>query len=106
MKKKNGQGPETSPALVFQREMIALRRDLRVTLRAYRARLESELAEVAAFAPKAGELSRERIHRLRDLTILLRNRKVRPEKGRRKDLRKLDTIIQDLRAATHPPASR
>ena len=44
----------------------------------------------------ADELSRERLHQVRDLTIMLRNRKVKPEKGRRKDLRKIDSLITDL----------
>ena len=42
------------------------------------------------------ELSRERLHQLRDLTILVRKRKLKPEKGRRKDLRKIDSLIEDL----------
>ena len=36
------------------------------------------------------------LHQLRDLTILVRKRKLKPEKGRRKDLRKIDSIIEDL----------
>lgn len=74
-------------------------------MRAYAARLEIDLAEttaaVAASRP-VENLSRERLHEIRDLMILVGNRKVKPEKGRRKDLRKLDTIIGDLHSATHP----
>jgi len=36
------------------------------------------------------------LHEIRDLTIVVRNRKLRPEKGRRKDLRKIDSLIVDL----------
>lgn len=95
----------TSPARVLERELAALRRDLRATVRAYAARLEIDLAETTAVVmsePAAETLSRERLHQIRDLTILVRNRKVKPEKGRRKDLRKLDGIITDLHSATHP----
>jgi len=36
------------------------------------------------------------LHQIRDLTIVVRNRKLTPEKGRRKDLRKIDSLIVDL----------
>ncbi len=35
-------------------------------------------------------------HQLRDLTVMVRKRKLKPEKGRRKDLRKLNALITDL----------
>ena len=90
---------ETSPVKHLESELQLLRRDLRATVRAYAARLEIGLAESVAtlnsYKP-ADELSRERLHQVRDLTIMLRNRKVKPEKGRRKDLRKIDSLITDL----------
>jgi len=36
------------------------------------------------------------LHQIRDVTIIVRNRKLKPEKGRRKDVRKLDSLIRDL----------
>ena len=72
---------------------------MRATVRAYAARLEIGLAESRAAlesSKPAEELSRERLHQLRDLTILVRKRKLKPEKGRRKDLRKIDSLIEDL----------
>ena len=90
-------------------ELATLRRDLRATVRAYAARLEIDLAEstaaVASTKP-AETLSRERLHEIRDLTIMVRKRKLKPEKGRRKDLRKIDSLIRDLHSVTHPAASR
>jgi hypothetical protein len=90
---------ETSPVKMLESELQFLRRDLRATVRAYAARLEIGLSESAAalnsYKP-AEELSRERLHQVRDLTIMLRNRKVKPAKGRRKDLRKIDSLITDL----------
>ena len=90
-------------------EVAALRRDLRATVRAYAARLEIDLAESTASiaSTKVAEtLSRERLHEIRDLTIMVRKRKLKPEKGRRKDLRKIDSIIRDLHSITHPDSSR
>jgi hypothetical protein len=89
----------TSPARMLETELEKLRQDLRATVRAYAARLEIGLAESRAAleaSKPAEELSRERLHQLRDLTILVRKRKLKPEKGRRKDLRKIDSLIEDL----------
>jgi hypothetical protein len=105
LKERSAEG--TSPSRHLTTELEALRRDLRVTLRAYAAGLEVHLAETAAAiaaTPNPEELSREQQHEIRDLTILVRNRKLRPEKGRRKDLRKIDELIEELHSATHPLA--
>jgi hypothetical protein len=90
-------------------ELVSLRRDLRRTVRAYTARLELDLAESAAavaLSKRVESLPRERLHDIRDLTIMMRKRKLKPEKGRRKDLRKIDSLIHDLRSIIHPDACR
>jgi hypothetical protein len=101
--------PDTSPLKVLQTELEKLRRDLRATVRAYAARLEIDLAEsraaLGALHP-VEELSRERLHELRDLMIHVRKRKLKPEKGRRKDLRKIDSLIEDLRILMPTKAQR
>jgi hypothetical protein len=84
---------------MLQSELRILRRELRATLRAYSARLEISLAQTVALVAETkpvDELSREQVHKIRDLSSLLRNRKLKPEKGRRKDLRKLDELIEEL----------
>ena len=86
-------------------ELDAVRRELRRTIRAYAVRLELDLAEsiVAVTRYKGAEdLSRERLHDIRDLTIMMRKRKLKPEKGRRKDVRKLDLLIRDLHSIARP----
>jgi hypothetical protein len=100
---------EISPVTMLTDELIALRRDLRKTVRAYTARLELDLAESAAavaLSKRADSLSRERLHDIRDLTIMMRKRKLKPEKGRRKDLRKIDSLIRDLHSIVHPDGDR
>jgi hypothetical protein len=92
----------SGPVTMLQAELQALRRELRATLRAYAARLEFSLAETSAIiasTKSADELSRDELHKIRDLRSLISDRKVKPEKGRRKDLRKLDTLIEDLKNA-------
>jgi hypothetical protein len=97
-KRARAQSKETSPARLLGSELETLRRDLRTTVRAYAARLELGLAEsrAALESNNCAEPSRERLHQLRDLTILVRKRRLKPEKGRRKDLRKIDSLIEDL----------
>ncbi len=97
-RKRNG-SMNTSPVKLLESELLQLRGELRKTLRAYSARLEIQLAQsvaaVRASAP-VDNLPKERLHQLRDMTTLVRKRKVKPEKGRRKDLRKIDALITDL----------
>jgi hypothetical protein len=102
MKKKES---KSGPPKMLAAELGALRRELRKTVRAYSARLEIALAQSANKIASYGDtdkLSRDRLHEIRDLTIMLRKRKLKPDKGRRKDLRKIDMLITDLHATTHP----
>jgi hypothetical protein len=99
-KKRRWKDPTgASPVKLLQTELHLLRRELHITARAYTARLEAELLASAAalgcYEP-IDKLSRERLHRVRDLTIMVRKRRLKPEKGRRKDLRKIDMVITDL----------
>ena len=107
--KRRHKRSEISPVSMLEEELAALRRDLRATIRAYVARLEIDLAEstVAVGSVKNAEtLSRERLHDIRELMILVRNRKLKPQNGRRKDVRKIDSLIRDVHSITHPNASR
>ena len=84
---------------MLESELRALRRDLRTVARAYIARLENDLLVCLAALRSYGpieEVPRQMLHEVRDLTIIVRNRKLKPEKGRRKDLRKIDSLIVDL----------
>jgi len=98
-KAKQRKAADASPVTMLESELLLLRRDLRQTVKAYALGLENELRTsletVGALGP-AEDLSREHLHSLRDATILLRKRKLKPEKGRRKDLRKIDSLIEDL----------
>lgn len=84
---------------MLESELHALHRDLRATVKAYITRLENDLLVCLAALRSYGPIEkvpREILHQIRDLTIIVRNRKLKPEKGRRKDLRKIDSLIVDL----------
>jgi hypothetical protein len=90
---------ESSPVTMLESELHALHRDLRTTAKAYIARLENDLLVCLAALRSYGPIEKvpgEMLHQIRDLTIIVRNRKLKPEKGRRKDLRKIDSLIVDL----------
>jgi hypothetical protein len=90
---------ESTPVTMLESELHALHCDLRTTAKAYIARLENDLlvclSALRSYGP-IGNVSREILHQIRDLTIIVRNRKLKPQKGRRKDLRKIDSLIADL----------
>jgi hypothetical protein len=102
VKRKQARRPrprESSPVTMLESELQALHRDLRTTAKAYINRLENDLLVCLAALRSYGPIehvSREILHQVRDLTIIVRNRKLKPEKGRRKDLRKIDSLIVDL----------
>ena len=104
-KQRHKKPREVSPVTMLTEELDAVRRELRRTIRAYAVRLELDLAESIAAVTRykrAEDLSRERLHDIRDLTIMMRKRKLKPEKGRRKDVRKLDLLIHDLHSIAQP----
>ena len=84
---------------MLEAELHGLHRDLRTIAKAYITRLENDLLVCLAALRSYGpieQVSREMLQEIRDLTIVVRNRKLKPEKGRRKDLRKIDSLIVDL----------
>ncbi|HEU0208262.1 MAG TPA: hypothetical protein VFQ78_04710 [Candidatus Udaeobacter sp.] len=90
---------ESSPLTMLESELRTLHHDLRTVAKAYVSRLENDLLVCIAALRSYGPIERvpkELLHEIRDLTIVVRNRKLKPEKGRRKDLRKIDSLIVDL----------
>lgn len=98
--KKQKESADASPAKSLLSDLAELRTLLRATGRAYLQRLEGDIDELAVWArmrasekkmPKAG------IRNLGDMVTLVRKLDVKPIKGRRKDLKKIDATIGDLR---------
>ncbi len=89
-----------SPAKSLGTDLRKLRQLLRGTGRAYLHRLEAELEEVARWAgaaEAAPTLPKSAIRDLGDMVTLIRKLDLKPAKGRRKDLKKLDATIGELR---------
>lgn len=91
---------DASPAKSLGEDLKKLRQLLRTTGRTYLRRLENELDDVAIWAKaqtRAPQLSRSAIRDLGDMVTLIRKLEIKPAKGRRKDLKKLDETIGELR---------
>ncbi len=116
---------QASPYKSTAEELAALRKVFRLACRCYMERVEMEIIRVheqvvtagmaaasvgetrklssppsarvkAAAATSAGDAHSE-IHDLRDMLTLLRTLDVKPETGRRKDLKKIESLVEDLR---------
>lgn len=90
---------ETSPARSVVVELDALRDEFRSTLQAYASRLEEDLGLIKQAVTGEGakkKVSAARLRDLRDMLTLLRKFSVKSEKGRRKDLKKIDALVGDL----------
>jgi hypothetical protein len=94
----NSDESEASPSKAVIAELENLRIELRQAVDGYTARLDSEIERVRGTVQAGGarNLSSARIRDLRDMLTLLRHRQIRGGKGRRKDLKKFESIVSDL----------
>jgi hypothetical protein len=90
---------DVSPAKSFAEEVEILRKSFRACLDVYASRVEAELGhikEVTLAKTQSAHLSQNTIRDLRDMITLCRTLDIKPEKGRRKDLKKIDTLVDEL----------
>lgn len=103
MKKKKQVSPDTLPLKLVSEELAGLRRVFRETMRHYAQRVDGEilkLLEVVEEAEQVDQVSATRFRDARDMITILRHAKVKSEKGRRRDLKKLESVVEDLQALT------
>jgi hypothetical protein len=90
---------ETSPMKVVSEELDTLRLVFREALDHYSTRLEGQIDEVKAAVAKVAEKEKvpaSKLRDIRDMLTLLRHMDSKVAKGRRKDLKKIDSIVGDL----------
>ncbi len=98
--RKRKSSPDASPAKSVAKELDSLRKTLRLVSKAYLERIEAELLEVREAVgelSKTEEVPSSKIRDLRDMLMLMHKVQIKADKGRRKDLKKLDSLIGDLR---------
>jgi hypothetical protein len=88
-----------SPAKLVLAEVDALRAELRGLIESYARGLEAELERVRSLIESSArdrKLSGAMVRDLRDMLTLLSRRQIKPETGRRKDLKRVEGLIRDL----------
>ncbi|GAB4167160.1 MAG: hypothetical protein Fur0032_05010 [Terrimicrobiaceae bacterium] len=94
---------ENAPVRATVAEIERLRAEFRDLMKAYTQKVDGEFAGVQAAL--AGLASRDQLpgsllRDLRDMLTVLRNTQIKPGKARRKDIKKLESVAEDLRMLT------
>ena len=101
--------PKTKPASALPlptvaEELAFLRKSFRDLVAAYGAEVEGAITQlhtlVCAEAESKRKLPASRTADLRDMLMLLRSLEVKPAKGRRRDLKRVENVVAELRAIT------
>src|SRR5471030_1424134 len=94
-------GTEGSPAKSVLDELEKIRAILHETVAKYQLRLEAEIDAIEAIMGKEkGELTSAKMRDVRDMLTVLRNMDIKVDKGRRKDLRKIESVLGDIALLT------
>ena len=90
------------PLPTVAEELAFLRKTFRDLVGAYSTAVEGEITHlhtlVCAEAESKRKLPASRTADLRDMLMLLRSLEVKPAKGRRRDLKKVENTVEELRA--------
>lgn len=90
---------DASPMKSAGEELDFLRKVFREIIAGYTARVEGEIAQIreaVAGEEKKKKLSASRLRDARDIITLIRTLDVKTEKGRRRDLKKIDLLLEEL----------
>jgi hypothetical protein len=90
---------EVSPMKSLAEELEFVRKSFRESIQAYSTRVETQLTlirDTVIAQTKNPNISAAQIRDLRDMITLCRTLDLKPEKGRRKDLKKIDTLMEEL----------
>ncbi len=96
-------GSDLLPTDAILSDLAVLRRTVHVLLDAQRRRMDAGLDEIEARVSKlskAKKFPEGRSRDTRDMLALLRGSKVNPAKAKRKDLKKLEEVLEDLQMLT------
>ncbi|SRR6266481_3955481 len=92
---------EVSPIKSVAEELDLLRKSFRESVNAYAKRIETQLAQAREHIlaqNKDSKTQASRIRDLRDILTLCRTLDLKPDKGRRKDLKKVESALEEIQA--------
>jgi hypothetical protein len=90
---------EVSPMKSLAEELEFVRKSFRESIQVYSSRVEAQLThlkDAVLEQTKKTSLPPSQMRDLRDMITLCRTLDLKPEKGRRKDLKKIDSLMEDL----------
>jgi len=93
-------GREASPMKAVLQELEALQSSFHEALQLYASRMDEELGRVHQLVRQEldrGNPSQGKIRDLRDMLTLLRHVEIKKGKVRRKELRRFETVVEDLK---------
>jgi hypothetical protein len=89
----------TLPIKTLIEELSVLRGNVRELVARYRARIEGEIARLVSLLGTENDskrVPRERVNDLREMLQLLRGLELKPAKGRRRELKKIEKTLGEL----------
>ncbi|MBV9673320.1 MAG: hypothetical protein JO076_10925 [Verrucomicrobia bacterium] len=90
---------DISPLKSVAEEVDLLRKSLRECVEAYVGRLDTDLLQIReVILAQSKKPGTHRLHDMRDMITLCRTVDLKPEKGRRKDLKKIESLIEDMQS--------
>ena len=82
-------------------ELAFLRKSFKELISAYSTQIEADIAQIqiviAAETDAKKKFPASRVTDLRDMLMLLRSFEIKPARGRRRDLKKVENLVKDLR---------
>ncbi len=90
---------DASPLKSAAEELAFLRKLFREVVDQYATRVESDLAavrEVVIAEANRKKVAVSRNRDARDMITLIRTLNIKPDKGRRRDLKKIDSLVEEL----------
>jgi len=97
--KRKTRAKRALPTKQLADELANLRGICREIVERYSAEVERDidaLVTAVAVQAKAKDASRDRVHDMRDMLMLLRGLEVKPAKGRRRDLKRVENVLEEL----------
>lgn len=98
--KSRSKDKDLLPSGPLLQEFATLRAMFRKLLASYTREIETEIAQFITLVKAEGEAAepnRERAHDFRDMLVLLRSLDIKPDKGRRRDLKRVEALLAELR---------
>jgi hypothetical protein len=90
---------EASPMKSVADELVSLRKAFRECIDVYSARIDAQISEIREKVLQQAKNPKEaaiHLRDMRDMLALCRTLDIKPDKGRRKDFKKIESLLDEL----------